>query len=159
LSWRVFEDAAPHLAEVGRERFERLGLALLGTLRHDGSPRISPIEPHIAADHLLFGVMRSAKRHDLEHDARCTLHSLVTDPNGSDGEFTIHGRAILVVDPALRDLPEVAWWRAFPADAATVYSLDVESAAFVRWDMSGGQVSIESWTAAGGVGATRRPYP
>lgn len=159
VSWRAFEIAAPRLAQVGRERLQGPGLALLGTLRRDGSPRISPIEPHITADHLIFGVMRSGKRDDLERDPRCTIHSLVIDPNGSDGEFAIHGRANRVVDPRLRDLPETAWWRAFPADAATVYWMVVEGAAFVRWDVPGEQVSIESWSAPDGMRAFRRPYP
>ncbi|MCI0583180.1 MAG: pyridoxamine 5'-phosphate oxidase family protein [Chloroflexi bacterium] len=159
MIWRAFEAAAPNLAEVGRKRLERPGLALLGTIRRDGSPRISPIELHIVAGHLLFGVMRSGKRHDLARDPRCTLHSAVTDPDGADGEFKVHGRATLVMDPALRDASDTAWWRAFPADAGDVYSMDLESAALVRWDSRRGQLSIEEWTRDGGLREVRRPYP
>jgi hypothetical protein len=159
MIWRAFEVVAPQLAELGRKRLERSGPALLGTLRRDGSPRISPIELHIVAGHLLFGVMRSGKRHDLVRDPRCTLHSAVTDPNGSDGEFKVHGRATPVGDPALRDASDSAWWRAYPADAAEVYSMDIESAAFVRWDARRGQLSIEDWTPEGGLREVRRPYP
>jgi hypothetical protein len=159
VTWGAFEAAAPHLAELGRERLERPGIALLGTLRRDGSPRISVIEPHVGGGHLLFGVMRSGKRLDLERDPRCTMHSSVSDPRGSAGEFKIQGRATLVVDPALRDQDDSAWWQAFPVDAASVYSMDIESATFVQWDVPRAEISIEAWTPAHGVRTMRRPYP
>ena len=41
-------------------------VALLGTLRRDGSPRINPIEPYIAAGQLIIGAMAwSAKANTL----------------------------------------------------------------------------------------------
>jgi pyridoxamine 5'-phosphate oxidase-like protein len=91
MNWAEFEEAAPDLAHNGRERFERTRVALIGTLRPDGSPRISPIEPYLLSDRLVIGVMRSAKGHDLLRDGRCTLHSAVSDVNGSDGEFKLRG--------------------------------------------------------------------
>jgi hypothetical protein len=157
--WRDFEAAAPSLAAAGRERFERTGIALLATLRRDGSPRISPVEPHIVSGHLVFGVMRSGKRGDLRRDPRCSLHSAVSDPNGAEGEFKVHGRADAVADDAIRDGPDDAWWRAFPAESADVYSVDIESAAFVRWDIPRAELAISEWSAGRDVRETRRPYP
>ena len=46
-SWRIFETEAAPLAQLVRARIEAHGLALLATLRRDGSPRISGIEPFI----------------------------------------------------------------------------------------------------------------
>jgi len=157
--WRDFEAAAPTLAELGRERFERSGVAVLATLRRDGSPRISPVEPHVALGHLLFGIMRSAKRHDLLRDPRSAIHSASSDPNGSDGEFKVHGRAELIVDPLIRDGDYEAWWRAFPADASDVFSMDIDSAAFLQWDFKRAELAVESWSAEHGLRESRRPYP
>ena len=85
-SWGELEREAPELARLGRERLERFGLALLGTVRSDGSPRISPVEAHIAEGELLFATMRrSAKLRDLEHDPRCMLHSVVASPDSGEG--------------------------------------------------------------------------
>jgi hypothetical protein len=80
MIWQEFEAAAPRLAGLGRERFERDHLALIGTLRAEGSPRISPVEPYLVLGHLLLGFeWPTSKARDLR-DPRCTLHSTVTDP-------------------------------------------------------------------------------
>ena len=42
MIWEDFRLHAPKLAKLGEERFERSGLVLLGTLRKNGWPRISP---------------------------------------------------------------------------------------------------------------------
>ena len=41
MNWAEFAEAAPELAEFGRERLEKHDLLLLGTIRNDGSARIS----------------------------------------------------------------------------------------------------------------------
>jgi hypothetical protein len=77
--WSEFEAAAPELAGIGRERFEATRVALLGTLRKDGAPRISPIEPYLVVGHLLLGALQdSHKARDPRsaiRDARCTARS------------------------------------------------------------------------------------
>ena len=50
MNWARFTEATPELAELGRERFARHDLCLVGTLRRDGSPRISPCELDLVAD-------------------------------------------------------------------------------------------------------------
>lgn len=159
MKWSDFEAAAPELAALGRERFERTGVALLGTLRRDGSPRINPVEPHLVLGHLLFGVMRSRKGADLERDPRCTLHSSVSDPNGSEGEFKLLGRAVLLTDPQVRDGEYEAWWKEFPADRAHVYSLDVESAAFISWNAESNTYEVLQWSTGAGLKRRSASYP
>jgi predicted pyridoxine 5'-phosphate oxidase superfamily flavin-nucleotide-binding protein len=67
-------------------RLNAARLALLGTLRHDGSPRISPVEPVIVGGQLLIGAMAwSAKAGDLRRDPRYVLRSAVTGPDSSAG--------------------------------------------------------------------------
>ena len=42
-SWGEFEAAEADLAALGRRRLEEPGVVLVGTLRRDGWPRISPV--------------------------------------------------------------------------------------------------------------------
>lgn len=157
--WRQFELSAPYLAQLGRERYERTKVALLGSLRRDGSPRISPVGPHLVLGHLLFGVMRSAKAHDLLRDPRCVLHSSVSDVNGSEGEFKLYGRAVLVDDSRIRDGDSEAWWRSHPPDAAYVFSMDIDSAAFIGWEIGSGRFSVMRWSPRAGLTESVHEYP
>lgn len=45
-SWLDLDQTAPHTTRTGRARLNQARMALLGTLRPDGSPRISPAEPY-----------------------------------------------------------------------------------------------------------------
>ena len=60
--WRDLELGAPRLARLGMARLDATRVALLGTLRRDGSPRISPIEPFFAGSLLLFGAMARSRK-------------------------------------------------------------------------------------------------
>jgi hypothetical protein len=44
-SWSDLEHGAPEIARLGMARLATARAAMLGTLRFDGSPRISPVEP------------------------------------------------------------------------------------------------------------------
>ena len=99
-TWQQFADADPDLAALGAAQFARTGLALVGTLRRDGWPRISPVEPFIAGGQLYLGMMwRSVKALDLLRDPRCVVHSTVSNRDGAEGEFKVYGRAVEVTDP------------------------------------------------------------
>lgn len=71
----------------------------IGTLRADGSPRISGIEAAFEDGELVFGSMPNARKGaDLRRDPRFALHSATVDPvEGSEarwpGEAKISGRA------------------------------------------------------------------
>ena len=56
------------------ERIQATGILLLGTIRADGRPRISPCEPYVVDGELLLGMMwQSKKALDLLRDRRLTL--------------------------------------------------------------------------------------
>ena len=93
----------------------------------------------LANGRLLLGAMPSLKRGDLERDPRCALHSSISDVNGSEGEFKIHGRAILAGDE-IRDAEYEAWWKSFPRESAAVFDVDIRSAVFVGWDTSNSEL-------------------
>jgi hypothetical protein len=159
MTWRDLERAAPEIAEPGKTRLQKTRVALLATLRRDGSPRISPVEPYLAEGHLLFGAMAwTLKVRDLERDARCTLHSAITGPNEREGELKLYGRAI-EADDEVRAACGDGWWTEASRESARVFWLSIEEAAFVTWDYAGGEMTLRRWTPRIGLRTTRRSYP
>jgi hypothetical protein len=159
LSWRDVELAAPEIARLGMARLDSAHLALLGTLRRDGSPRISPIEPHFARGELLIGAMAwSAKAADLRLDPRYVLHSVVTGPDSGEGELKLYGSA----DEAGQDLRGAAahaWWLTWASEKAVVFTLHIGHAAFVDWDTKRGLMTVHRWSPRNGYSVASRPYP
>ena len=103
-TWNGFATIAPHLAAKGLARFDATGLTLIGTLRRDGSPRISAVEPLIFEGQLALGMMwRSMKALDLRRDPRCVVHSTISNKDGTEGEFKVYGRAVAVEAGDTRD--------------------------------------------------------
>jgi hypothetical protein len=100
-SWAEFAKLEPEFAAFGEARF-RSGVAYLGTLRPDGSPRVHPVTPILGEQLFLFMEPTSPKGRDLQRDARYTLHCSVEDSSGGEGEFYVKGRAILTGDPFMR---------------------------------------------------------
>lgn len=162
--WSEFEAAAPEVARLGAERLLRTGLAIVATIRRDGTPRIDPVEPFFSHGHLLLGMMRSQKAFDLLRDPRCLLHNPISDPNGSEGEFKLRGRAVDVQGANLWEGYRQAYadrWKRRPPEGFPfrVFSLDIDSAALIRWDIEKGEMIIGLWSLAHGVTETRRKYP
>jgi hypothetical protein len=57
MRWDEFAEACPEIAALAQRRFAKDEVVMVGTLRKDGSPRISPVEPELAAGHLFLGMM------------------------------------------------------------------------------------------------------
>jgi hypothetical protein len=106
-SWAEFAKQAPELAAFGEARF-RSGVAYLGTLRADGSPRVHPVTPIVGEQLFLFMEPASPKGRDLQRDARYALHCSVEDSSGGGGEFYVRGRAELTDAPLARAQAERA---------------------------------------------------
>ena len=147
MNWEEFKRDDPELAALGEERFERTGLVLIGTIRKDGWPRISPVEPLIVHGQLYLGMMwKSVKALDLLRDPRCTVHNTISDKNGTEGEFKVYGRAVDVRDPDTRQayekaLREKMGWSPNESGETDyhVFSIDIVSVAFAilkneQWD-------------------------
>jgi Pyridoxamine 5'-phosphate oxidase len=159
MTWHELELAAPEIASLGKERLEQTRVALLATLRPDGSPRISPIEPYFARGHLLMGAMAwTLKARDLVRDPRCTLHSTVSGPDTGEGELKLYGRAI-DADDELRAACDDGWWTGRPRESARVVSLAIDEAVFVSWNYEGGEMIVRHWSRESGLRTTRRSYP
>jgi hypothetical protein len=159
LDWNEMERGAPELARLGLARLSAVGVAMLGTLRRDGSPRISPVEPCLVRGRLLVGAMTwSGKAHDLRRDPRYTLHTVVTGPDTGEGELKLHGCAVPAGDD-LRAAASGAWWAAGAPDQAAVFSLRIGQALFVAWDLGRGVMSVHRWTPRAGYSRASRGYP
>ena len=157
--WDDLERGAPEIARLGMARLATARVAMLGTLRADGSPRISPVEPYARRGHLLVGAMAwSQKARDLLRDPRYVLHSVVSGPDFGEGELKLHGCA----DQAARGLREAvadAWWFDQPPARAVVFSLRIATALFVEWDLEHGLMTVRRWTPQHGYQTTTRGYP
>ena len=92
-TWNDFTDGAPRVSGVFARRHAATGnLCLMGTLRSDGYPRISPVEPRIFEDHLVIaGMPGTTKFRDLGRDPRFTLHTATVDTHVSDGDAKLWG--------------------------------------------------------------------
>ena len=168
MNWAEFAGAAPELARWGEERFKKTGLALVGTVRKDGLPRISPVEPLIVDGQLYLGMMwRSRKALDLLRDPRCLVQTTVRDREDRAGELKLRGRAVDVQDPVVverycRALQEAIDWR--PEGQFHLFALDIERADLIRYQENGDQVlrewrpgspaqeRVRSWTGSGYAG-------
>ncbi len=152
MRFEEFAQACPELAQLGEERLRRYEVCLLGTLRRDGSPRISPCESDFVAGELLLGMMwRSRKAVDLLRDPRCVVHSAVPDKTGAAGDFKLYGRARDVQDAGLRAAyreavyARIGWAPEEPR--YHLFAVDVESAGFM--DFGEGRRYGLAWRAGG----------
>ncbi|MFC9969118.1 pyridoxamine 5'-phosphate oxidase family protein [Nocardia ignorata] len=92
-TWSQFIEEAPRIAELFLRRHRATGnLCMLGTLRADGWPRISPIEPMIFEGMLvLAGMPDTRKFDDLARDPRFCLHTATVDTNVTEGDAKLFG--------------------------------------------------------------------
>ena len=147
MIWEEFKTNAPELAALGEEKFGSTDLVLIGTLRKNGWPRISPVEFVITDGHLYLGMMwQSRKAQDLLRDPRCTVHNTVSDRHGTDGEFKIYGKAVDIQDAEMRKrfesaLSEKIDWNPEESGESEyhLFSIDIESASFAF-------IENEQWT-------------
>jgi len=148
VNWGEFAGAAPELAALGEERFERTGAILVGTIRRDGTPRISPVEYLLFEGRLFLGMMwQSRKALDLLRDPRCLVHSMVVDKSDPAGEFKLRGRALAVQDPEVVELycqalQEKINWR--PDGPFHLFAVDIERITFIKYAENGDQL-VREW--------------
>ena len=134
MTWQEFADQDPELAALGQERLDRHGLVMIATLRKNGWPRISPVEPLFFNGQLYLGMMwRSQKALDLLRDPRCTIHNTVSDRHASEGEFKVYGRAVNITDLVERKeyadaVSQKIDWRPQEPEFHC-FAIDIESAA------------------------------
>lgn len=130
-SWGEFERADPELSSFGRQRLDGR-VAFLATLRVDGGPRVHPVSLWFAADRCLVRMYPSSpKVRDLERDDRYAAHSLITDDEGTDGEFAMRGSARCLADMDVLGLVNAG--KGDP-ERYVVFELDVSDALGTTYD-------------------------
>ena len=94
-TWTEFTSGAPRISTIFRRRHAATGkLCMLATLRADGFPRISPMEPQIFDDRLLLiGMPGTRKFEDLRRDPRLSLHTATVDTQVGDGDAKLWDQA------------------------------------------------------------------
>ena len=159
MNWAGFKRAAPALARRAEKMFEKSGVILLGTIRKDGSPRISPVEPLIDKGDLFLGMMwQSLKARDLLRDPRCTIHNAIRDRFAKDGEFKLHGRAKNVRDLCTRKrycdaLYEKIKWK--PREPKFhLFTIDIRSAGL--FTAAADARVLKRWRAGGAIRVSRQ---
>ena len=149
VTWSAFAAADPALAAIAEARFDGPGLVLLGTLRANGFPRISPIEHLFRDGRLELGMMwQSRKAVDLQRDQRCVVHSATLDKDGKDGDVKVYGLGIEEHDPDEREAYCVALeakigWRPTD-DLFHVFVVDVAEAGYIKFG-DGGAHNHQVW--------------
>ncbi|WP_067864111.1 pyridoxamine 5'-phosphate oxidase family protein [Nocardia shimofusensis] len=102
-TWKRFVEEAPKISSVFTRRHQATGnLCMLGTVRADGSPRISPVEPRIFEDMLVIvGMPGTRKFADLARDPRFCLHTATVDTMVTEGDAKLFGAVSDLPDPAV----------------------------------------------------------
>jgi hypothetical protein len=72
--------------------------------------------------------------------------------------FKLYGRAIPAPDQ-IRQACREGWWTGRPPEVATVFSLDIQEATFISWDIEHGEMVVRRWPPRSGVKEDRRSYP
>ena len=156
-TWNDVATEAPELAERVQQRFAATGLGFLATLRSDGSPRISGIEPLIAGGELWLGMMpESRKAADLRRDPRLALHAASADKEVREGDAKVAGRAVPVTDAATKRTFLDAFRAATGHDLGdelpmALFSVEVTEVVHTWPDQAREVLVVESWHPGRGV--------
>jgi hypothetical protein len=137
------EKSAPRLQRAAFERLITPGLLLVVTLRRDGTPRLSPVEPLILEGDLWLSMMwESRKAGDLVRDARVLVHSVVTNPIQPEPELKLRGRGVAVADPMLRHhyceaVADLGWQPEEPY--FHLFRIDIDDVTYISYAPNGDQ--------------------
>ncbi len=141
VPWRDLELAAPDLAMAIRNRFQANRHHIVGTIRSDGSPRLSGTEVRIEDGEVTIGMMSgSQKLRDVRRDARVEIHSAPLETDLAVGDAKLAGS--LVEQGPTGESP------------GTSFRLLIALASLVR--VEGNQLVIATWQAGRDVREVRR---
>jgi pyridoxamine 5'-phosphate oxidase-like protein len=152
MRWCELEESQPRLAELGGKRLLEPGVVLVVTIRRDGTPRLSPVEPFLLDGDLWLSMLwQSRKAADLLRDPRILVHSTVTSRDGGDGEFKLRGTAVAEHDPAAQRRYAAAvaaalGWNPQPG-RFHLFRIDADEVIFIRYDDATGDQHVARWPA------------
>jgi hypothetical protein len=150
MRWLDMEQRQPGLAELARKRLLEPGVVLVATIRRDGTPRLSPVEPFVMDGELWLGMMwQSKKAADLARDPRILVHSVITGRDGSAGELKIRGTARAETGPQAQrryadGVAEALGWRPEPGHCH-LFAVGVEGVSYISYDDATGDQHVAMW--------------
>jgi Pyridoxamine 5'-phosphate oxidase len=145
--------AQPRLAGLGQQRMLDPGVVLVATIRRDGTPRLSPVEPFVLEGILWLSMLwGSRKAADLLRDPRILVHSTVTGRDGGEGEFKIRGIARAEEDRNIQHRYASAaaaslGWRPEPG-RFHLFAAGIQQVTFIRYDDATGDQHVATWPPA-----------
>ena len=141
------------LGALGRVFLVTVGVVLVATIRRDGTPRLSPVEPFVMDGDLWLSMLwRSTKAADLLRDPRILVHSVVTGRDGGEGEFKIRGTARAEHDPDVQRRYADAvtadlGWSPTPG-RFHLFAVSLDDVTFIRYDDATGDQHVAMWPPA-----------
>jgi hypothetical protein len=150
MHWLEMENTQPRLAGLARQRLIEPGVVLVATIRRDGAPRLSPVEPFVMDGVLWLSMMwQSTKAGDLLRDPRILVHSVITNREGTEGEFKVRGTASAEADPGIqrRYADAVAknlGWNPQPG-RFHLFAVDIDEVTVIRYDPATGDQHVARW--------------
>jgi hypothetical protein len=153
MRWSELERAQPGLAGLGRQRLIAPGVLLVATIRRDGTPRLSPVEPYVMDGELWLSMLwQSMKAADLLRDPRILVHSVITNRDGGEGEFKLRGAARAEGDPEVRRryadaVTAELGWTPTPG-RFHLFAVSIDDVTFIRYDDATGDQHVAMWPPA-----------
>jgi hypothetical protein len=150
MRWSSVEEQQPRLARAARDRLLGPGVVLVVTIRRDGTPRLSPVEPLMLDGELWLSMMpASTKARDLDRDPRVLVHSVITSRDGAEGEFKVRGVARDVPGREVQGRYAAAvsatlGWSPVPGEFR-LFAVDVDDITVVRYDEPTGDQFVTRW--------------
>ena len=156
--WATVEAEAAPIAERARALLEQFRFVYIGTLRRDGTPRISAVEARVVHGELVMSMIPATlKARDLLRDPRVCLNFPLVHHDDPNEEIKLRGRGRVVRDEGLvtaaaAAIEATSGWR--PPPDWLFFAVDVTEAALISW--TGGVMRMTRWTADGGLKETTR---
>ena len=152
MRWTELHEQQPRLGAIAHERLVAPGVLLVVTVRRDGTPRLSPVEPFVLdGDLWLSMLLGSLKAADLVRDPRVLVHGIVTGPDGGEGELKLRGTAEEVWDEPRQRRYAEAVAEALPWSPEVgrfhLFRVDVGDVTYVRYDSASGDQYVVRWPA------------
>jgi predicted pyridoxine 5'-phosphate oxidase superfamily flavin-nucleotide-binding protein len=153
IRWGSFAQEAADLAGDVRALIEASRFAMVGTIRQDGTPRISAVETHLVDDDLMLVMIpRTRKAADVRRDNRILLQSPIANAANPGAEFKLRGRALVVKDHAQRMaaaevIESYSGWR--PEPSWLFLSVMTADVTHIVWRPDG-TATLSRWTVASG---------
>ena len=165
-SFADVENAEPDLAHRVRAILSSTTNAVLGTIRRDGSPRLSGADPYFYDGQLrIWSMPRARKGQDLRRDPRVAVHSIPWDSRRlrdgaaevGEADAKVSGTAVLVTDADERSAFR-AWFKSErgvePPEDWDLFTIDIDALTVVSVD--GGQLVVDRWSTNDGRQRMRR---